>query len=213
MAAQPTGEILDGLWRFEALHPEWTEWEAGGEDGWEPVVGWWALSTPAGLVLVDPLIDDWPVVDRLVEAHGGCAGIIRTCHWHQRSTAEAADRYRTGVWAMRFQNNGDEPPLHRELSDREELFDGLIAREVERDDEVALWLVNQRALIFGDAMLRRANGQLWVCPDSWTQPAGGPSRLRALLRELTELPVEHVLVSHGPLVLGDGLSSLRAATS
>jgi hypothetical protein len=207
-----TGEILDGLWRFQAQHPEWTEWD-GGEDGWDPVVAWWALTVAAGLVLVDPLIDDWRVVDGLVEVHGGCAGIIRTCHWHQRTIAEAARRYRTEVWAMRYQGDGEGPPFDRELSDREELFDSLVAYELERDDEVGLWLTNQRALIFGDAMLRRGDGQLRVCPDSWTQPPGGPRRLRALLRELTELPVEHVLVSHGPLVVGDGSSSLRAATS
>jgi hypothetical protein len=117
------------------------------------------------------------------------------------------------VWAARYLDNGDEPSFEREINDRDELFGGLVAHELERDDEVALWVVNQRALIFGDAMLRRADGQLRVCPDSWTQPPGGPTRLRALLRELTELPVEHVLVSHGPLVLGDGLSSLRTATS
>jgi hypothetical protein len=34
-----------------------------------------------------------------------------------------------------------------------------------------------------------------------------------LLADLTDLPVEHVLVSHGPLVLGDGLASLRRATT
>jgi hypothetical protein len=34
-----------------------------------------------------------------------------------------------------------------------------------------------------------------------------------LLGGLTDLPIEHVLVSHGPLVLGDGLASIRRATS
>jgi hypothetical protein len=31
------------------------------------------------------------------------------------------------------------------------------------------------------------------------------------LAQLAKLPVEHVLVAHGPLVLGDGAASLRAA--
>jgi hypothetical protein len=62
-------------------------------------------------------------------------------------------------------------------------------------------------------MLRGRDGRLQACPPSWTQPEGGRARLLSLLRELTELPVEHVLVSHGPTVLGDGLASLRAATS
>ncbi len=75
---------------------------------------------------------------------------------------------------------------------------------VERVDEIALWLPAQAALLFGDAMLRRATGQLRLCPNSWTQPNGGPARLRAVLGGLTRFPVEHVLVSHGPLVLGGG---------
>ena len=56
MVQSRTGEIIEGLWRFEALLPEWTEHE-GGEDGWEQQVAWWAIATPHGLVLIDPLVD------------------------------------------------------------------------------------------------------------------------------------------------------------
>jgi hypothetical protein len=190
--AASTGEVLQGLWRFEGVHPEWTEHD-GGEEGWEPTVAWWAVAGESGLVLIDPLVFDWPALDRLVEDGGGCPGIVRTCHWHQRSIAEAAARYGAEVWAT--------PGL----------AGGLVAHEVERADEIALWLPAQAALLFGDAMLRSTTGELQVCPDSWTQPDGGPARLRAVLRDLAQLPVEHVLVSHGPLVLGDGRASLRSA--
>jgi hypothetical protein len=115
MSESAVGEIVEGLWRFEALLPEWTE-EESGEDGWEQNVAWWVIETPG-------------------------------------------------------------------------------------------------ALVFGDVMLRTSAGQLRVCPESWTQPAGGPARLRRLLAGLTNLPVAHVLVSHGPLVLDDGIVSLRAATT
>jgi glyoxylase-like metal-dependent hydrolase (beta-lactamase superfamily II) len=212
VSAENSGEVLEGVWRFEARHPEWTE-DEGGEEGWDPIVSWWALSTPAGIALIDPLIDDWVAIDELVRANGGCAGIIRSCHWHQRSIAEAAVRYHAQVWAAPHSPEGRWPSFDGGLSDRQELFDRIVVLEMERDDEVALWLPTQRALLFGDAMLRGATGRLQVCPESWTQPEAGRARLEALLRELTELPVEHVLVSHGPLVLGDGLPSLRAATS
>src|SRR5947209_12683336 len=92
MSGDPVGQILPGLWRFEAVHPEWTE-EEGGEDGWEPSVAWWALSLPRGVVLIDPLVEDWDGLDQLTESNGGCLGLVRTCHWHQRSIAEAANRY------------------------------------------------------------------------------------------------------------------------
>lgn len=209
------GQILDGVWRFEARHPELSEDEDGVEEGgWSPIVGWWAVTVPDGLVLIDPLIDDWAVIDQLLEAHGGCAGIIRTCHWHHRSIEAAAARYQADVWAKPDAAERGWPGFDRELGGRQELFGRIMAYDMERDDELALWLADSRALVFGDAMLRGDDdGRLRACPESWTQPPGGPARLRALLGELTELPVEHVLVSHGPLVLGQGLASLRAATS
>jgi glyoxylase-like metal-dependent hydrolase (beta-lactamase superfamily II) len=210
MGATAVGEVLGGLWRFEALHPQWTE-EEGGEDGWEQTVAWWAVSSSRGLLLIDPLVVQWAELDALVEKHGRCAGVIRTVHWHQRSVAEAAARYGVSVWAKpppRVER--DWPPLDRALHQGDELLDGVQAFDVERGDELALWLPGQAALLFGDAMLRRPSGELRVCPDSWVQPEGGPARLRAVLAQLAKLPVEHVLVAHGPLVLGDG-ASLRGA--
>jgi glyoxylase-like metal-dependent hydrolase (beta-lactamase superfamily II) len=205
-----TGQILPGVWRFEAAHPDWTEDEAD-EDGWEQIVAWWAVATSRGLLLIDPLVDDWSALDRLVEQSGSCCGVVRTCHWHQRSVAEASGRYQAPVWAQPPPQGVPRHPYDNPLQDSHQFVDGITITYVERHDEVSLWLPGPGALFFGDAMLRRANGELRVCPDTWTQPEGGPERLRAILRRLTEYPVEHVLVSHGPLVLGDGAESLRSA--
>ena len=200
-------EILSSLWRFTATHPEWEE----GED-WEPEVAWWAVLRPEGLVLIDPLVEDWDELDRLVQLAGGCAGIARTCRWHQRSIAEASRRYGAEVWARR-------PPS----GVRAEAFDhgaaenggpaGLHAFDVLRDDEIALWLPEQRALVFGDVMLRSGAGQLSMCPESWVTRVGGRAALREALIPLIELEPQHVLVSHGPLVLGDGASAFARAVS
>lgn len=203
-------QILPGLWRFEALHPEWTA-EEGGEEGWEQLVAWWALRSADGLVLIDPLVEDWAGLDRLVAENGGCAGVVRTLHWHQRSITEVTRRYGVEVWAKPDPDGDPDPPFDHPVGDGDELFDGVRVIGVERDDEFALWLPTQRALLFGDAMLRRPSGELRVCPPSWLQPEGGPARLREILRGLTALPVEHVLVAHGPLVLGDGAAALSGA--
>jgi hypothetical protein len=212
VATSNSHEILPGLWRFEALHPEWTE-EERDEDGWEQSVAWWAVAVPGGLVLIDPLIDDWEALDSLVAGASGYVGVVRTCHWHQRSIAEVVSRYNVPVWASPDPDGHGPYAFDHAVGDREMLFDRLRIIDVERADEVALWLPHQRALVFGDAMIRSVGGELKVCPESWTQPEGGPARLRSLLADLTDLPVEHVLVSHGPLVLGDGLASLRRATT
>jgi hypothetical protein len=206
------GEILKGLWRFEALHPEWTE-DEGGEDGWDQNVAWWAVASSRGLVLVDPLVFDWVPLDLTVEECGGCAGIVRTCHWHQRSVAEASARYRADVWAKPPPAGAALHPFDHGLTGGEAFLGGLVALDAERGDEIALWLPDQAALLFGDAMLRSQAGDLQACPASWTQPDGGRARLLTVLGSLAEFPVEHVLVSHGPFVLGNGLASLRAATA
>jgi hypothetical protein len=210
MTQSTTGEIIDGLWRFEGIHPEWTEDESG-EDGWEPEVAWWAAATSHGLLLIDPLVDDWNALDRLISERGGCAGIARTCHWHQRSVAEAAGRYGAEVWAKLHPDGRVPHAFDHPITDQDELFDQFRAFDVERADELALWLPRQAALVFGDAMLRTRAGELRVCPETWTQPEAGRARLLALLGALTVLPVEHVLVSHGPLVLGGGGAALGSA--
>jgi Metallo-beta-lactamase superfamily len=212
MAESATGQIMEGLWRFEALLPDWTEHE-GGEEGWEQSVAWWAVAAADGVVLVDPLVDDWDALDQLLTGGGGCSGVVRTCNWHQRSIPDVVSRYDVGVSARPNPDGRARYACDHDVNDRDELFDGLRAIDVERADEIALWLPRQRALVFGDAMIRTRAGELRVCPESWTQPAGGPPRLRSLLGALSGLPVEHVLVSHGPLVLGDGGASLRSATS
>lgn len=204
-------EVLSGVWRDVALHPEWTE-DEGGEDGWEREVSWYAMASSDGLVLIDPLVSDWNALDRLLSAQGGCAGIVRTCHWHERSIPDAASRYGVPVWARPASASDIDKPFDHEVADGQELF-GLRVIDLERVDEVGLWLPVPGALIFGDAMLRDGRGTLRMCPPSWTQPSGGRERLRELLTGLTDLPVEHVLVSHGPLVLGDGRSSLKAAVA
>jgi hypothetical protein len=200
-------EVLAGLWRFESVHPEWED----ETDGWEPEVAWWAIATEPGLVLVDPLALEWEALDDLVAAHGGCAAIVRTTYWHQRTIAEAAVRYRTEVWARAPAPGVRHEPFDRELADRGRLPGDLVAHHTSRDDELSVWLPRHRALVFGDVMLRTREGRLQMCPESWLSRDGGREPLRAALAPLTGLGVEHVLVSHGPLVLGDAPTALASA--
>lgn len=198
-------EILADLWRFTARHPEWEE----GDD-WDPVVAWWAVLRPAGLVLIDPLVEDWEELDRLVRLAGGCAGILRTLHFHQRSIAEASRRYEAQVWARRPRPSVPAQGFDHATGE-DDLPGAVHAFDVLRDDEIALWLPEQRVLAFGDVMVRDREGQLSVCPESWVARDGGRAAIRAALVPLAELEPQHVLVSHGPLVLGDGAESFPRA--
>lgn len=198
-------EILADLWRFTARHPEWEE-----DEDWDPEVAWWAVLRPGGLVLIDPLVPDWDELDRLVELAGGCAGILRTVFFHQRSIGEASRRYGAEIWARRPPPNIAAEHFDHAVGE-DQLPEDLHAFDVLRDDEIAVWLPEQRALAFGDAMVRDHAGRLSMCPESWVKRVGGWPALRERLAPLAELEPQHVLVSHGPLVLGDGAESFSRA--
>jgi hypothetical protein len=201
-------EILADLWRFTAVHPEWEE----GDD-WDPGVAWWAVLAPTGLVLIDPLVEDWGELDRLVGLAGGCAGIIRTVFFHERSIAEARRRYQTEVWARKPPPGVPAKAFDHATGGDEQPPGGLRPFDVLRDDEIAVWLPEQHALAFGDVMMRDGEGRLTMCPESWVARAGGRARLREALAPLEELEPHHVLVSHGPLVLGDGAEGFPRAVA
>jgi hypothetical protein len=58
-------------------------------------------------------------------------------------------------------------------------------------NETPLWLPEQRALVFADALTERG-GQLLVWGTPWHE-----ERVLPALRALLELPFEHVIISHG----------------
>jgi len=204
-----TGQILEGVWRFVAVHPDWEDMG----DGWEPEVAWWAVRTDAGLVLIDPLVSDWEALDGLVADHGGCAGVVRTVYWHQRSVAEAADRYGAEIWARPAPPDTPGRAFDRPVNSGQTLPGGLVGYDVVRADEIAVWVPSQAALVFGDLLVRGPDGELKLCPAHWIDRIGGAERVRAVLRALPELDLVHVLVSHGPLVLGDGSAALHRVMS
>ena len=73
-----------------------------------------------------------------------------------------------------------------------ELPGGLLALYDGRGrNETPLWLPEQRALVFADA-LTAPDGELLVWVTPWHE-----DRVLPALRALLELPFEHVIVSHG----------------
>jgi len=57
-------------------------------------------------------------------------------------------------------------------------------------NETPLWLPEQRALVFADALTSQGGAlRIWDTPHE--------ERARAALRELLDLPFEQVIVSHG----------------
>jgi glyoxylase-like metal-dependent hydrolase (beta-lactamase superfamily II) len=205
-------ELAPGLWLWTALHPDWTP-----EEDWEQEVGCVYLETPSTVILVDPLVPGEPAaretflqhLDADIERNGKPVSILLTVHWHERSSAELAERYGAEVWANEGAV-GQIDSVTNPFAPADVLPGGVIGIDAQRAGETLLWLPEQHALVSGDVLLGDGDGGLRVCPESWLN---GITRLelKLALAGLLDLPVELVLVSHGEPVLADGTAALAQA--
>ena len=187
-------EIAPGLRRWTVRHEEW------GEE-----VGCLAADTGDGLVLIDPLA---PPDEISSPQH-----VLLTVFFHLRSTKDVAAQR---VWAPRYSRRS---AANRGVTVTDDVADGglpggIVAVQTARRAEVVYWLPEQRSVVVGDVLLgagakpKATDEPLRLCPERWLS---GPSHadLRESLAPLLELPVEHVLVSHGAPVLANGKRELE----
>jgi len=189
-------EIAPGLRR-------WTSWH----DHWEEEVGSVAVDTADGLVLIDPLD---PPADLADPKH-----VLITVYWHARS----ADRLKARVWApSRSRRALRSRGVEAENAVAGSLPGGIVPFQTPRVSEVVYWLPEHRALVVGDVLLgagakpRATDDPLRLCPEGWLGK-GTHDDLRTSLRPLLDLPVEHVLVSHGRPVVKNGKRELARVLS
>jgi glyoxylase-like metal-dependent hydrolase (beta-lactamase superfamily II) len=182
-------ELRPGLKRWVATPPDWKPEEAELDVSYRPV-GSVLYHGRDALVLIDPLVPDelWPALDAEVKASGGPVVVLTTISFHERSRDEVARRYGAKL--------GGSPA-------------GVTSFSAERGDEVAFWLEEPRAVVFGDAVLGDQRGGLRLTP--WAVDDAGLERTRVALLPLLELPVEIVLPSHGNTVTHDARDALARA--
>jgi hypothetical protein len=181
-------ELRPGLKRWLAT-PDWKPEEEHLDVSYRPV-GCVLYHARDALVLIDPLVPDelWPALDAEVTDSGAPVVVLTTISFHARSRDEVARRYGAKL--------GGSPAGIRSFS-------------AERGDEVALWLEDARAVVFGDAVLGDQRGGLRLTP--WAVNEAGLERTRIALLPLLELPVEIVLPAHGNIVTDDGREALARA--
>jgi hypothetical protein len=196
----PCAEIVPGLLRWTAAHPEWDpQAEPGSSGDWGQMVGSVLYQLPDAVALIDPLLPREGRADflhRLDERIAGRAvSILTTIRWHRRDRDQLAQRYRsssTRAWNA-------VPP-------------GVAPRPLRGAGETLYWLPAVATLIAGDRLVRTPGGELMLCPQSWLSQVGvDRAGLATLMRPLLELPIERVLVSHGDPVLHDGRAALAHA--
>ena len=182
-------ELRPGLKRWAGGHPDFDPEEGHLDKSYAPVASV-LYRAPRALVLIDPLVpnDLWPSLDDEVKAAGSPVSVLTTIMFHERSRDEVARRYGATL--------GGEP-------------EGVRAISAERADEVALWLEEPRAVVFGDAIIGDQKGGLRPCP--WFRSDEGRAITLRALRPLLDLPVELVLPAHGEPVLQNGRDALARA--
>jgi hypothetical protein len=182
-------EIRPGLKRWASPHPEFDPVGDDLDESYSDVAS--ALfHGPGTLVFIDPLVPDelWPELDAEVKESGKSVVVLTTISFHERHRDEVARRYGGRL-------GGD--------------VAGVRAFSAERGDEVAYWLEEPRAVVFGDAILGDQKGGLRLTP--WARNAEGLERTRQALLPLLELPIDVALTAHGEPVLTNARDALARA--
>jgi glyoxylase-like metal-dependent hydrolase (beta-lactamase superfamily II) len=182
-------DVAPGLWIWRTEHPDWSP-----EADWEPLVTSTCVSSGGEVALLDPLAppegatDVW---DRLDANPPTLLVVLKPDHvrdvdlFVRRSGARAFGP--SLFWRHDIPETDLEP-----IEPGSSLAGGLVALYDGRGrNETPLWLAEQRALVFADALTAPAGElRVWVTP--WHEERALPA-----LRALLELPFERVIVSHG----------------
>ena len=182
-------DVAPGLWLWRQPHPDWRE----GYD-WEPEVTSFAVESRGTSLLLDPLAppprarEVWGRLDAL-----NPEAVIILKPDHVRDVDLFVRWYGARAFGPYLFWRNDLPRTELEpVRPGDELPGGLQAHHDGRGQmETPLYLPEQRALIFADAMTA-PGGVLRVWGTPWHEERTLPG-----LRALLELPFERVLVAHG----------------
>ena len=135
---------------------------------------------------------------------GGTAVVLLTAPWHERSVRAVSARYGAAAW-IHPRGRGRVADLP-ELASLPKGVEAFVPAGVE-EAEVAFHIPSERALVVAE-FLRGTDDGLRVLP---SPAAKDLDAFAASLDQLRDLPIDRVLVAHGPSVLSDGGAAIREA--
>ena len=182
-------DVAPGLWLWRIRHPDWNP-----ELRWGPVVNSTCVESRGKIALLDPLApreDATELWERLDARPPSLVVVLKPDH--VRDVDLFVGRYGAQAFGPDTFHRGDVPETELEwVYPGAELPGGLVALYDGRGrNETPLWLPEQRALVFADA-LTAPEGELLVWWTPWHE-----QRVLPALRKLLELPFERVIVAHG----------------
>jgi len=198
-------EILPGVFHWEAAHPRIHA----------RVSSYWLED---GGVAIDPLLPEAEGIDWFAGRGTRPQAVLLSNRHHHRHAGSLQQAFDCPVYCNR---EGLHEFTHGEsvtaFDPGDELPGGVRAERVGAicPDETALYLPARRAVVIADAAVRggldRSIGELGFVPDSLMDdpPATKRALLDALARLLAELDFEHLLLTHGTPLVGDGRELLQ----
>jgi len=181
-------DVAPGLWIWRSEHPAWRQ----GVD-WPPTVTSTCVSSQGEVAVIDPIAPPDPAELwlRLDADPPTMAVVIKPDH--VRDVDVFLGRYGGRGFGPYLYWPGDAPAARLQGIDPEQELPGGLATlyDGRGRNETPLWLPEQRALVFADA-LTAPDGVLRVWGTRWHE-----RRVLPALRAMLELPFEIVIVSHG----------------
>ncbi len=182
-------DVAPGLWVWRLEHPDWKPGL-----GWPQVVTSTCVESGGEVAVLDPLAppDDAGEIWARLDARPPTVAVILKPD-HVRDVDLFVRRYDVRAFGPSLFWRTNIPKAELEgIEPGTELPGGLVALYDGRGrNETPLWLPEQRALVFADAMTA-PEGELHVWATPWHE-----ERVLPALRGLLDLPFEHVIVSHG----------------
>ena len=182
-------DVAPGLWIWRMAHPAWSP-----SSSWEAPVTSTCVESRGEVLVLDALAppEEAQEVWKRLDAKPPTVAVVLKPD-HVRDVDLVVTRYGCRAFGPWLFFRGDAPETELEyVEPGVELPGGLLALYDGRYRmETPLWLPEQRALVFADALTER-DGKLLV----WGS-RGHEERVLPALRKLLELPFEHVIVSHG----------------
>lgn len=205
-------ELGPGLWHWQAPHPQWE-----ASEPWDPSVSSYAIDDGERMLLFDPL----GVTGELMELAGEREPVVvLTAPWHERDSEQLVQRlgapvftplpdtaqYLMDTYGITAEQAGDGSPdvvwLLREKKGEarpyapgDRLPFGADVFQGHKPNDTVLWIESKRAVISGDTLVDF--GQGLEINERWLRPGVTREHVAEGLRPLLELPVEHVLPTHG----------------
>ena len=185
-------EVVEGVWHWQAPHPEWND------SVWPRLVSSYALDDGERLLLFDPIAPP----DELLARTDVELVVALTSAWHERDTRTLVEEHNPPVYFPPDPGSPDLAWLSRGRPATRILYaanDGLppgvdAAFPGRQSNDLVLWIASRRVVVAGDSLVDFGGGleihEAWLWSTTREQVVGQ-------LRPLLDLPVEHVLATHG----------------